>query len=167
LIAVQAVRALGVSFILLYFAGRLPAPFAPVAGWGDTVIGVTALPLAYLASRAANTWRGAIWLWNSLGLLDLIVAVGLGAMSAPGPLQLFAGPSDSAIMTTVPWIVIPCFLVPALAFVHLAIFYGWAGSARRRSRPEWLDACGPIRRRGIGPPPRSPRGASGREDAAD
>jgi hypothetical protein len=123
LIAVQAVRALGVSFILLYFAGRLPAPFAPTAGWGDIFIGVTALPMAYLAARAGDTWRGAIWLWNSLGLLDLVVAVGLGATSAPGPLQLFSGPPGSAIMTTLPWIVIPCFLVPALAFVHLAIFY--------------------------------------------
>lgn len=123
LIAVQAVRALGFSFILLYMAHRLPAPFAPAAGWGDIAIGVTALPMAYLAQRPVDVWRRAIWLWNSLGLLDLVVAVGLGAASAPGPLQLFADPPGSAIMTTLPWIVIPCFLVPALAFVHVATFY--------------------------------------------
>jgi hypothetical protein len=26
-------------------------------------------------------------------------------------------------MTTLPWIIIPCFLVPCLMFIHVAIFY--------------------------------------------
>jgi hypothetical protein len=34
LIGVHTVRLLGVFFVLLFSAGRLPAPFAPVAGWG-------------------------------------------------------------------------------------------------------------------------------------
>src|SRR5205085_2001203 len=34
LAGVHTVRLLGISFIILYAAGRLPAPFAPVAGWG-------------------------------------------------------------------------------------------------------------------------------------
>src|SRR3954452_3486751 len=35
LVGVHSVRVLGLSFVLLYAAKRLPAPFAPVAGWGD------------------------------------------------------------------------------------------------------------------------------------
>ena len=35
LIAVNVVRIWGLSFLLLHSAHRLPAPFAPVAGWGD------------------------------------------------------------------------------------------------------------------------------------
>src|SRR5437016_9242428 len=34
LVGVHTVRVLGISFIILYAAKRLPAPFAPVAGWG-------------------------------------------------------------------------------------------------------------------------------------
>ena len=39
LIRVHMVRLLGISFIILYAAHRLPAPFAPVAGWGDIFCG--------------------------------------------------------------------------------------------------------------------------------
>src|ERR1700712_2616409 len=49
LIGVQAVRVLGVSFVLLHASGRLPAPFAPIAGWGDMLVGVLALPVAWAA----------------------------------------------------------------------------------------------------------------------
>ena len=62
-------------------------------------------------------------LWNVLGLADLVVAVTLGATSVPGPIRLFHGEPSSAIMANLPWILIPCFLVPSLAFLHLCTFY--------------------------------------------
>jgi len=117
LIGIHAIRVLGISFILLYSAGRLPAPFAPAAGWGDIAIGLLALPIALWASR------GPTLIWNALGLLDLVTAIGLGATSAPGPIRLFFEQPGSGLMTTLPWILIPCFLVPMLAFLHLATFY--------------------------------------------
>jgi len=43
-VGVHTVRLLGVTFVVLYAAHRLPAPFAPVAGWGDIFVGVTAAP---------------------------------------------------------------------------------------------------------------------------
>ena len=56
-------------------------------------------------------------------LTHAVAAVALGATSAPGPLQVFHGTPSSGIMATLPWILIPCFLVPALAFLHLCTFY--------------------------------------------
>ena len=123
LIAPHAVRILGVLFVLLYAAKRLPAPFAPLAGWGDIFVGVTALPIAFLAARGRDRGRAAILVWNTLGFADLVLAVGLGASSAPGPIRLFFDGPSSAIMGSWPWILIPCFLVPALSFVHLIVFY--------------------------------------------
>lgn len=123
LIGVHALRVLGILFVLLYAAKRLPAPFAPVAGWGDVAIGVTAIPLALLTRDERRAPKGLIFAWNVLGLTDLVVAVMLGATSAPGPLQVFQGGPSSAIMTGLPWLLIPGFLVPLLAFVHLCIFY--------------------------------------------
>jgi hypothetical protein len=113
--AIHAVRVLGVSFVLLYAAGRLPAPFAPIAGWGDIFIGATALPAAWISARRPDLAT----LWNLLGLLDLVSAIALGATSSPGPIRIFTDGPGSAIMTTLPWILIPCFLVPALAFLHI------------------------------------------------
>jgi hypothetical protein len=123
LIGVNAVRLLGVTFVILYQMHRLPAPFAPVAGWGDILVGLTALPVAWLAAGSAGRSRPVILLWNVIGLLDLVVAVGLGVASSPGPIQLIVVEPNTGIMSTLPWLVIPGFLVPLLTTTHLAIFY--------------------------------------------
>jgi hypothetical protein len=52
-----------------------------------------------------------------------VTAVALGATSAAGPLQLFHGQPGTAIMTSLPWVLIPCFLVPSFLFLHLCTFY--------------------------------------------
>ena len=123
LIALHAIRLLGVLFVLLFAAKRLPAPFAPVAGWGDIIIGATALPIALWVARDPDTARGPLLVWNGLGLADLVTAVTLGALSAPGAIRLFFGDPSSALIASLPWILIPCFLVPSLSFVHLVVFY--------------------------------------------
>ncbi len=122
LIAVNVVRVLGLLFLLLYLSDRLPGPFAPTAGLGDMAIGATAPFVAWLAARGHDGWRGLTWLWNSLGLLDLFTALGLGVVSSEGsPVQLiFSSPNTSA-MTELPWILIPAFLVPLLMLTHFAI----------------------------------------------
>jgi hypothetical protein len=122
LVAVHTVRVLGISFIILYAAGRLPAPFAPVAGWGDIFVGATALPVAWLAYRRPPNARPTLWIWNIFGIADLIAAIGLGVASSPGPLRLIFAEPSSAIMATLPWLLIPGFLVPLLFTVHIGIF---------------------------------------------
>jgi hypothetical protein len=124
LVGVQIQRVLGISFVLLYAAKRLPAPFAPVAGWGDVAVGLLAIPLFFrLTRKPATVPSGALLLWNVLGLADLVTAVFLGATSSPGPIQIFHGPQNSAGMTMVPWILIPCFLVPLFIFLHFCTLY--------------------------------------------
>ena len=127
LIALHGIRLLGVLFVLLYAVKRLPAPFAPVAGWGDVAIGATALPIALWVAMQPDTARGAVLVWNSLGLADLVIAVTLGALSAPGAIRLFFDDPSSALIASIPWILIPCFLVPSLSFVHLVVFYRTLG----------------------------------------
>jgi hypothetical protein len=136
LTAVHAVRVLGVSFVLLYAAGRLPAPFAPVAGWGDIAIGLAALPVAWLVHHRATGWRGALLTWNTLGLLDLATAVTLGVLSSPGPLRLIHTPTDSGLVSTLPWLIIPGFLVPLLAVTHIALFHRLRSHAGVPARTE-------------------------------
>jgi hypothetical protein len=123
LAGVNVVRILGVSFVILYAGNRLPAPFAPVAGWGDIIAGLAAAPVAWLVHRQGRGWRGVLIAWNAFGLADLIAAISLGGLSSPGPLRrLFAEPG-AGLMSTLPWLLIPGFLVPLLAWTHLAIFY--------------------------------------------
>lgn len=122
LVGVHVVRLLGISFIILYTAGRLPAPFAPAAGWGDIFVGATALPVAWFAYRQSTKARSILWIWNIVGMADLIAAVGLGVISSPGPLRLIFAEPSSAIMATLPWLLIPGFLVPLLFALHIGIF---------------------------------------------
>ena len=85
-------------------------------------VGATALPLAWAVTRFGARVRPLIVLWNAVGVADLVAAVTLGALSAPGPLQAFVGPPDSSPMTSLPWLIIPGFLVPILFFIHIVIF---------------------------------------------
>ena len=67
--------------------------------------------------------RGLLLAWNAFGTLDLIVAVALGVISAPGsPLQLFGGAIGSAAIWTLPWSNIPTLLVPFYLITHGIIF---------------------------------------------
>jgi hypothetical protein len=123
LIGIHAIRVVGFLFLLLLAAGRISAPFAPSAGWGDIIAGATAVPVAWaLSSRGARV-RWLVLLWNSFGLLDLLAAVTLGVTSAPGsPLRLFFDLPGSGAMATLPWAIIPVFLVPQLIVSHLAVY---------------------------------------------
>jgi hypothetical protein len=139
MVAVNAIRILGVIFLMLQAQGKLPAPFAPSAGWGDIFVGVTALPVAWAMLRFGARARLLALLWNTIGIADLINAVALGALSAPGPLQVFAGPPSSAPMTTLPWLLIPGFLVPALMFIHIVVFYRLAKTEAAAPARPWLS----------------------------
>jgi len=128
LVGVNAIRVLGLLFVILYAQDRLPAPFAPVAGWGDVLVGVLAVPLALATLRGEN--RGLLLSWNALGMADLITAVGL-AISAP----VSASAIGTDGMTLLPWLLIPGYLVPLLMGTHLALFYKLlrTGAAPRRT----------------------------------
>ena len=131
-IGLHVVRVLGLSFVLLYANHRLPAPFAPIAGWGDIFAGLTALPVAWAVQRQKPGWRPIALLWNSLGMLDLVAAIGLGVTSAEGsPIRLFFTEPSTILMTGLPWVLVPAFLVPLLMATHLAVFYRLAPAMGR------------------------------------
>jgi hypothetical protein len=134
LVAANTVRILGISFVVLYSAGRLPAPFAPLAGWGDITVGLTAPVIAWLVATRGVEARAPLLAWNAIGFVDLIVAVSLGVASTPGPLHLIQTTPDATLMRTLPWFLIPGFLVPILLATHLVLFYRVRAAAGSSSR---------------------------------
>ena len=116
----QAWRWAGLGFLSLYAHNILPAVFALPAGLGDMAIGVTA-PWMILAliRQPGFAARGAFIRWNVLGILDLLIAVSIGAASAffttgaPGEIS-------TAPMATLPLLLIPAFLVPLFLMLHSA-----------------------------------------------
>lgn len=121
LVGINVFRIGGVFFLLLFADGRLSAPFAPSAGWGDIITGIAAVPIAAIAASHRHVPRGILAAWNAFGALDLVVAVTLAFLSAPGtPFRVFMGPGTAA-MTTLPWILVATFLVPLYLLTHFTI----------------------------------------------
>jgi hypothetical protein len=119
LIGIQVYRIVGGIFLVLLAQGRTPGVFAIPAGWGDVLVGVTAPIVAWLYRAHAERWRGLAVLWNVVGLADLVVAVTLGVLTAPGGLQRLALDAPNAIITSFPVVLIPALLVPASILLHL------------------------------------------------
>ncbi len=123
--------ATGGFILLLAQQGRLSGPFPESAGRGDIVVGLIAIPLTVAIARGLSGSRAVLLTWNILGTLDLVTAVWLGIMSAPGsPLQMFGGTVGSTAMWTLPWSVIPTVLVPFYLITHGIIFARLARAGR-------------------------------------
>lgn len=136
LVGVQATRVAGGLFILLHAAGRLSNPFAAAAGWGDLLAAGLAIPAAILAYRQLAGWEKWAFAWNAIGLLDFVSAVTFGLMSQPGsPLQVFMEPPGTAILSDLPWRMIPGFYVPLFVITHIALFVRlWPALSRGSQR---------------------------------
>lgn len=117
---IQAWRFAGSGFIALHAYGVLPGLFAWPAGLGDMGIGLTA-PLIIFALRHRPSFAAdrLFQIWNLLGILDLIVAVSLGALSAVRGIGL--SPEIPVFpMGVLPLVLVPTFFVPLFVMLHLA-----------------------------------------------
>jgi len=135
LIGVQVYRTIGAVFVMLLALGQLPAHFALPAGWGDVAIGVTAPLVALALARGIAGGRALALTWNVVGLLDLVVAVGMGT----GLLAPFLAPDLGArvapapAMGAFPMIIVPTFAVPVSVLLHVLALRGMARKARVES----------------------------------
>jgi hypothetical protein len=120
LVGVQLYRALGVIFLILYASGELPGVFAWPAGLGDIAIGLLAPVVGYAYARAPRDTAGLVRAWNVFGILDLVIAVTTGFMTAPSLLQPIEVQPTSDLMTVLPMVLIPVYLVPLSIVLHLA-----------------------------------------------
>ena len=141
LIGVQVYRAAGVIFLIAWASGRMPAVFALPAGIGDVAVGLAA---PFVAARvrsgvnapetAARTRRLVIS-WSLLGIADLVVAVALGFLSSPSHFQLLAVDLPNALISRMPYVLIPTFAVPLSILLHVAALRRLAATERVRARP--------------------------------
>lgn len=123
LVGLNVLRVVGVFFVLRYFTHELAAPFGPVAGLGDTITGLLAIPLALSIARGSFSKSSVAW-WNAFGALDLFTALTLGALSQDGvPFRVFFGEPGLAAMTQLPSVIVPTVLVPIYLLIHLTVAY--------------------------------------------
>jgi hypothetical protein len=121
MIGVQVYRTIGALFLIVLALGQLPAHFALPAGWGDIVVGITAPIVALALLRGAPGARTLAIAWNVFGLLDLIVAVGMGTGFLAPVLdpELGARVPPAAAMGVFPLVLVPTFAVPVSVLLHV------------------------------------------------
>ena len=129
-------RVAGGLFLIVYLQGDIPGEFAVPAGVGDVLVGIAAPFVAvHLSRRGGQRAWPAVLAWCTLGILDLVVAVGTGflhgAEHAPAALPRRPEHRDRQL----PLVLIPTFLVPASIILHVLVI------ARLRARTRALPAA--------------------------
>jgi hypothetical protein len=117
LFGANALRLIGIYFVILGAQGRLNATFAARAGWGDIAAALLAIVLVAMGNPRTSTQRLLYHAWNAFAALDLVVAVGTATIVAaqgitPGMTPLFTGPLS----------LVPLFFVPLYLANHVFIF---------------------------------------------
>jgi hypothetical protein len=116
LVAIHLTRFVGVYFLLLARQGVLSASFAVPAGYGDVFVATIAFLLLLIGEPNTRWRRGLYLIWNSLGLVDILLVVGNAAR---------VGLADSQSMQPLlrfPLSLLPTFLVPVIITTHILIF---------------------------------------------
>lgn len=139
----QLWRLIGFQFVLMEARSLLPAMFALPAGYGDMFIGASATLVAWKLANPDH--RSSFILWQSVGILDLLVAVSLGTTA-----RLIDPHGVSMVpMTVLPLSLIPTFFVPLFLILHIiciAQARGWTGSSTQRPVASPLSGSYPSQR---------------------
>lgn len=117
LIALQVTRVFGSIFLVYWASGLAPGLFALPAGIGDVITGLFALPVAIWLASGEDGHSAAV-AWNIFGLLDFAVAVSLGLITSPGPLQVIVPSIPNTAAGLYPTVLIPTFTVPSSILLH-------------------------------------------------
>ncbi|WP_013590545.1 hypothetical protein [Paraburkholderia phenoliruptrix] len=118
LVALQLYRVFGSWALAAWLHGLLPGVFALPAGIGDVLTGVFAVPAAIAVASGAAQGRKAAIVWNLFGLADFAVAITLGIITSPGPLQVMVPSMPSIGAGAYPDVLTPAFVVPASILLH-------------------------------------------------
>lgn len=130
LIGLHLVRFVGIYFLVLQNRGELPRLFATTAGWGDIVVALGALGLI-IAPALQNSSR-AVFIWNMLGLIDILVVVATAAGIA------YADRPAMSALTRLPLSFLPTLVVPLIITSHVVVFV----RLLKRRQPQKLEAPG-------------------------
>jgi hypothetical protein len=96
----------------------LPGVWALPAGIGDVLTGLFAVPAAIAVATGSAEGRKVAIIWNTFGLADLAVAITLGMITSPGPLQLIVPNVPTVGIGTYPNALTPAFVVSSSILLH-------------------------------------------------
>ncbi len=142
LVALQLYRVFGSWALAAWLRGALPGMFALPAGSGDVLTGLLAVPAAIAVATGTAQGRRAAITWNIFGLADFAVAITLGMITSPSPLQLIFPSVPSIGAGAYPDVLTPAFVVPSSILLHvLSLRQLRRRSRERRFLPQVCSIC--------------------------
>lgn len=120
LILLHRFRLIGSFFIILLLLQLLPPVFALIAGIGDVI---TALSSFWVAKRIRAGKKHATKLailWNSFGLLDILVTSTMAVLLTK--ISIDTGAMGVEVLATFPFCFIPAFAPATIIFLHMSIY---------------------------------------------
>lgn len=119
LILLQVYRITGGIFLIVFSMGLIPGAFALVAGMGDLVTGLLAIPVAWFVYKQKPWARKSAYAWNYLGLFELILLIPLGLLSSPTRIQTLALGNPNLVTSAWPSVLAPTFHVSLGIILHI------------------------------------------------
>lgn len=105
----------GSGFLLFYMRGELPAAFAIPSGWGDITVAVLAAVLLVIGPPATEGRRRLYFIWNLLGLADILFVVVTAASVG------VSNPAGMTPLLRLPLSLLPTFFVPLIIVSHFVL----------------------------------------------
>jgi 4-amino-4-deoxy-L-arabinose transferase-like glycosyltransferase len=110
-----------VTLYWLFLYKQVPALMTFEAGNLDILAGLT-VPFVWWAFNTGKIGRRGLFIWNALGLLGVLNALGRAMLSAPFRFQRFAFDQPTVAILHFPFVLLPAFIVPAVLLCHFAVF---------------------------------------------
>jgi len=132
LIRIQSYRAVGGIYLVGWQLGSMPAPYAIPAGFGDLIVGFSALWVARMVRQRRPGADRLAMIWNIFGLTDVCVALTMGVLTSPNPFQTLSKDHPGIVITLFPLALLPAVVVPLSVLCH---FYSLKAGTRRSLQP--------------------------------
>jgi len=120
LILLHRFRLIGSFFLILLLLGLLPPVFALVAGIGDIITALSSFWVAKLLREGHRHAKKVATIWNSFGLLDILVTSATAVLLTKVSMETGALGVD--VLATFPFCFIPAFAPATIIFLHLSIY---------------------------------------------
>ncbi len=103
----------GAMFLYYYYSlGQLPFSFAVIGGYGDILVGLTAIPICPLGTADRPRLLKILLAWQFVALFDLVFVIRAAFMAN------LVDPEIMRPLTQLPLVFLPLILVPMTLFAH-------------------------------------------------
>jgi hypothetical protein len=120
LVQIHVFRLIGLFFILLFAHGALPPVFALIAGFGDLITAMSSIWVAKALRSQKAYARKLCWIWNSFGLLDILVTSFTAFFLTK--LSIETGAQGVEGLAEFPFYFIPAFAPATIIFLHFSVY---------------------------------------------